>query len=309
MKAVRLMFIMFLVMLLAGVLCPGFLGAASKPPCPAPPPVDRGLYDVLQKARRSLDAGRSRAALKILSAYAAAHPKKKHCHLSFLMGTAHYRLNQPTRAETCFMAAAALRPCAGEVWQNIGAVRCAQGDYAGAAAALSVAYRLESPAVDGWRELGDLYRLAGVPIKAVQAYRNAFGNDPAPEALDLLSDAWLEAHDLEKALANVRTAVNKAPTARRWARIGDICLRRGEHQASLAAYRKAAVLDDGDGRMSLMAGVAALKLARISDAETCFKHALSKASPQSDTARNASECLAALQATKKNAPFNERGMN
>lgn len=297
MKAVRLMFIMFLAMLLAGALWPGFSRAASKPPCPDPPPVGRSLYDVLQKARRSLDADQNRAALKILSAYAVAHPKTKQYHLSFLMGTAHYRLNQPDRAEACFMAAVGLRPCAGEVWQSVGAVRSMQGDYAGAAAALSVAYRLECPAVDGWRKLGDLYRLAGVPLKAVQAYRNAFGNDPAPEALDLLSDAWLEAHDLEKALANVRTAVNKAPTARRWARIGDICLRRGEHQASLAAYRRAAALDDGDGRMSLMAGVAALKLARISDAETCFKHALSKASPRSDTARNAAEYLAALRAT------------
>ena len=198
MKAVRLMFIMFLAMLPAGALWPGFSRAASKPPCPDPPPVDRSLYDVLQKARRSLDAVQNRAALKILSAYAVAHPKTKQYHLSFLMGTAHYRLNQPDRAEVCFMAAAGLRPCAGEVWQSVGAVRSMQGDYAGAAAALSVAYRLESPAVDGWRKLGDLYRLAGVPLKAVQAYRNAFGNDPAPEALDLLSDAWLEAHDLEK---------------------------------------------------------------------------------------------------------------
>ena len=309
MKAVRLIFIMLLVMLLSGSLWAGSPMAASKATCPDPPPVARGLYDVFQKARKSLDAGRSRAALTVLSAYAAAHPGTKHYHLSFLMGTAHYRLNQPARAETCFLAAAGLRPCAGEVWQSIGVVRCARGDYAGAAAALSVAYRLERPAGDGWRKLGDLYRLAGVPIKAVQAYRNAFGNNPDPEALDLLSDAWLEAHDLEKALDTVRLAVNKAPTARRWARIGDICFRQGEHQESLTAYRKAAALDDGDGRMSLMAGVAALKMARLSDAETCFTQALGRAAARSETARDASEYLAAVQASKKNAPFNERGMN
>ncbi|WP_373497927.1 tetratricopeptide repeat protein [Desulfococcus sp.] len=292
------------------VLCmAGPLWAGSRPACPDPPAVDRELYGVLEKARKSLAGGRNRAALELLSAYAAAHPRIRHYHLSFLMGTAHFRLKQPAQAEACFTSAAAILPCRAEAWENIGAVRSAGGNYAGAAAALSVAYRLSPPDRRGWRNLGDLYRLAGVPIQAVQAYRKAFGDDPVPGDLDRLADTWLAARNLEQALESARLAAAKAPTAKRWARVGDICFHLGDLQASIAAYRKGAALDDGDGRMSLKEGMAALKLKRLTDAEACFARTLCNASPESATARDAAKCIEVLQAAKKDAPSSERGMN
>jgi len=296
-------------MLLAGLLPAGFLWAASTASCPDPPPVDRDLYAVLQKAQNCLDAGRHRVALATLSAYAAAHPKIKHYHLSFLMGTASYQTQQFAGAETCFTAAAALRPCAVEAWESVAAARMARTNHAGAAAALAVAFRLSPPDGKGWRQLGDLYRLAGVPREAARAYLKAFGNDAGAAELDLLSDTWLQAHELDKALVAVRLAAGKVPTAKRWARVGDICLNQKKFQESLTAYRNAAAMDDPDGRMSLMAGVAALKLERLSVATDCFSSAIQNAAPKSAVARKASAYLTVLSASQKNASFSERGMN
>jgi tetratricopeptide (TPR) repeat protein len=264
---------------------------------------------VLAAARTSLDAGRAGKALEALSAYAAAHPRQRHYLLHFLMGTALFRLNQPARAEKAFMAAADLIPCRSEVWESIAAVNSGQGNYGAAAAALSVAFRLAPPTREAWRKLGDLYRLAGVPAEAARVYRNALGSDPTPAALDRLADACLAAHDLAAALAAIRRAAEKAPTAGRWARIGQICFLLDQHEPSLDAYRAAAALDDRDGRMSLLAGVAAMKLARPADAEHLFRRALEAAVPESATAESAARGLAALHADNKKAPFQERGVN
>lgn len=299
-----------LILTLIGVWCmAGPLWGGPRPACPDPPAVDRELYGVLEKARKSLSGDRNRAALEILSAYAARHPGRKHYHLSFCMGTVHYRLRQMARAEASFTAAAALLPCRREVWENIGAVRAARSNPAGAAAALSVAYRLSPPDREEWRKLGDLYRLAGVPAKAAQAYRRAFGKDPGPGELDLISDTWLAARNLEQALESARLAAAKAPTGKRWARVGDICFHLGDIQASIAAYRKGAALDDGDGRMSLMEGMAALKLKRLADAEACFARALCKASPESPTARDAAKWIELIEAAQKGGGFAEREIN
>jgi tetratricopeptide (TPR) repeat protein len=293
----------FVGLLMAGCFWAGALRAESLSPCPAPPPADPALFKVLKAAKTSLDAGRAQKALALLSACAEAHPRQRHDLLSFLTGTAHYRLRHPARAEKAFMAAADLMPCRSEVWQSIAAVSCEQGNYGAAAAALSVAFRLAPPTRDEWRKLGDLYRLAGVPAEAARVYRRALGKDPEPAALDRLAGACLAAHDPEAALAAVRRAAEKAPTAKRWARIGQICFLLDQHEASLDAYRAAATLDDRDGRMSLMAGVAAMKLARPTDAEYFFSRALQSAAPKSDTAESAARGLAALQPAQKKSPF------
>jgi len=300
----------WMILMLMGACCTaGPLWAGPLPACPEPPAVDGELFSVLEKARKSMAAGRNRAALEMLSAYAARHPDRQHYHLSFCMGTACYRLRQTARAEDCFTSAAALLPCRPEAWENIGAVRAARGNHAGAAAALSVAYRLSPPDRKGWRNLGDLYRLAGVPRAAARAYLKAFGKDPDPKALDLISDTWLAARNLEQALEAARLAADRAPTVKRWARVGDICFHLGDLQESIAAYRKGAALDDGDGRMSLMEGMVALKLKRLTDAEACFARAMDKAAPKSKTARNAARWMQALQASRKNAASNASGVN
>ena len=144
-----------------------------------------------------------------------------------------------------------------------------------------------------------------MPAKAAQAYRKAFGKAPGPGELDLISETWLAARNLEQALESARLAAAKAPTVKRWARVGDICFHLGDIQASIAAYRKGAALDDGDGRMSLREGMAALKLKRLADAEACFARALCKASPESPTARDAARCIEFIEAAQKGGGFAE----
>ena len=86
-----------------------------------------------------------------------------------------------------------------KIWRLAAWTAIEQKDYGKAAAALEVAFRLEPPASGGWKQLGNLYRLADVPKKAAEAYVSAFGKTPTPGDLDLLAQTYGDAHQMEKA--------------------------------------------------------------------------------------------------------------
>ena len=120
------------------------------------------------------------------------------------------------------------------IWRLAAWIYMEQKDYPRAAAALHVAYRLNPPNPGEWKRLGDLYRLSGVPMKAVDAYEKALGPSPGANDLDLLAETYIAANRMEKALAAAERAVRLKPTAKRWARLGDLCLKcRGVPQSKV----------------------------------------------------------------------------
>jgi len=182
-----------------------------------------------------------------------------------------------------------------EIWRLACWVAMEQKDYSRAAAALEVTYRLEPPEAKEWRRLGDLYRLAGVPLKAADAYQRAFGPDPGAQDLDLLADTYLQGHDLKEAMDAANRAVRKEPSARRWARMGDIYLKAREYEKGMEAFQQAARLDDKGGSMSLKAGYAAWKSEQVAPAKEAFQTALRRAGAEDQTALQASQALSAIR--------------
>ena len=182
-----------------------------------------------------------------------------------------------------------------ELWRLASWAAIHQKEYSRAAAALEVTYRFDPPEAGEWRRLGDLYRLAGVPLKAADAYQRAFGPDPGAQDLDLLADTYLQGHALKEATDAASRVVRKEPSARRWARLGDIYLKAREYGKGMEAFQQAARLDDKGGRMSLKAGYAAWKSEKMAFAKEAFQTALRRAASRDQTARRASQALTAIR--------------
>ncbi len=201
----------------------------------------------------------------------------------------------PRQAEPALQGLLNENPGDVQIWRLASWTAIEQKEYSRAAAALEVTYRLDPPEAGEWRPLGDLYRLAGVPLKAAIAYQHAFGPDPGAQQLDLLADTYLQGHALKEAADAASRVVRKEPSARRWARLGDIYLKAREYGKGMEAFQQAARLDDKGGRMSLKAGYAAWKSEQMAPAKEAFQTALRRAGAEDQTALQASQALSAIR--------------
>ena len=187
-----------------------------------------------------------------------------------------------------------------QIWRLSAWTAIEQKDYGKAAAALEVAFRLDPPKHGDWKRLGNLYRLAGVPRKAAQAYVRAFGETPTAKDLDLLAYTYTEAHQMEYALAAAGRAASLAPTAKRFSRLGRMYITQRDFAKGMAAFQKAAQLDDPGGVNSLRLGYAAWQLDQLASAKTAFQSALQKADSGSQTASKASRALKTIEQVMNN---------
>ena len=187
-----------------------------------------------------------------------------------------------------------------QIWRLAAWTAIEQKDYGKAAAALEVAFRLNPPKPGDWKRLGNLYRLVGVPRKAAEAYVRAFGEAPTARDLDLLAQTHGEAHQMEDALAAAGRAASLAPTAKRFSRLGRMYITQRDFAKGMAAFQKAAQLDDPGGINSLRLGYAAWKLDQLASAKTAFQSVLQKADSGSQAASRASRALKTIdQVIKK----------
>lgn len=193
------------------------------------------------------------------------------------------------------------------LWRLGASLATMDKDYAGAAAALAVAYRLEPPKEAGWRQLADLYRAAGAPLAAIPYYLKAWKGEPKEiKQLDRLAELYMQGHDLEQAAAWSLKAAQTQPTTRRWARTGRIYLEQKAYSQAHDAYRNAAKLEDKrqgqkdqGGRYWLLAGYAAWQNEQLSLAEAAFSNALHSAVKNSSTAKEAVRGLKAVREQRR----------
>lgn len=225
----------------------------------------------------------------------AKQPKPKKTWLKALVQT-YLLLKQGPKAEPVLKRLLAIEPNDATLWRLLAVVGQERSDSASAAAALSIAYGLEPPKkVDGWRRLAELYIAAGAPAQAAVYYERAFGPRPSPKDLDLLARVYIQAREEKAALKNALAAAKAAPTAKRWARVGEIHLHARRYAAALEAFNQAAKLKGGHGRYALLAGQCALQLERYEEALKSLRQAVTMAKKDSSTAKNATRSLRELE--------------
>ena len=191
-----------------------------------------------------------------------------------------------------------------KIWRLAAWTAIEQTAYGKAAAALEVAFRLAPPKSGDWKRLGNLYRLAGIPRKAAEAYVKEFGERPTADNLDLLAYTYQEAHQMDKALEAAALAAKLNPSAKRFSRLGQLHMARQDCAKGMAAFLKAAQLDDSGGVNSLSVGYAAWKLDRLVCAKTAFQSALQKADSASEAASRAKRALKTIEQIMKKKSSN-----
>jgi tetratricopeptide (TPR) repeat protein len=261
----------------------------SKPPDPNIQYEAAALFLAAEKTARALPL------LKEL----AQRPKPKKDWLKALV-QAYLLLKKPGQAEPVLKRLLARQPSDEALWKLLAVIGQERNDPASAAAALSVAYGLEPPKDSGWRRLADLHLAAGAPAKAAAIYKRAFGPKPTAINLDLLARVYLEARDFPAALKTAQAAVKAAPTAKRWARVGEIHLQARRYAPALKAFCRAAKLKGGHGRYALLAGQCAMQLERYEEALESLRLAMAEAKKGSRTAKTAARSLHELERFLKN---------
>jgi tetratricopeptide (TPR) repeat protein len=224
----------------------------------------------------------------------AKQPKPKKTWLKALVQT-YLLLKQGAKAEPVLKRLLAVEPNDATLWRLLAVVGQERNDPASAAAALSIAYGLEPPKPDGWRRLAELYIAAGAPAKAALYYERALAPKASPKDLDLLARVYIQARDGKTALKNALVAAKAAPTAKRWARVGEIHLQARRYAPAMEAFNRAAKLKGGHGRYALLAGQCALQLERYTEALKSLRQAVAMAKKGSATAKNATRSLRELE--------------
>lgn len=127
-------------------------------------------------------------------------------------------------------------------------------DYREAAIALTMVGYLRDLSPREERTLGDLYSLIEVPMLASLRYRNSLTSDAQSEDFERLASALVAAHELDDALASLRSGLRAHPTARLWSLLGDVYYLKRDYDAAAEAFAQVAALDPESGRAHLMIG-------------------------------------------------------
>lgn len=182
-----------------------------------------------------------------------------------------------------------------ELWRLSAMLNLGQGKNSKAAADLEVSYRLAAPAQAKWRTLADLYRMAGVPLKAARYYRMSFGDKPTAKQLNLLAGVYFEANEVEKALQAARASIKLKPTAKSWRFIAQIQMQNKKYAAAIKAYENAAKLAPKNARLKLMAGYCAMQLEDYQQALEHLSQAVARAKPNSKDAKEAKNTISSIK--------------
>ena len=208
-------------------------------------------------------------------------------------------LNKLQEAENTLNKLLAIEPNRKEFWDLAVWLAMEKKEYQRAAAALEVTHRIEAPDADSLKLLGDLYLKSGVPARAAEIYARAFTANPGPVELDILAKTYLAAHKLDLAAQKAAQAAALEPDAGRWTLLGDINLKRRDLAQALAAYKKAAELNDPDGLNSLKVAKIALRLEKLETAEESFQQVIDRAGQDSPAGLEASNGLLTIAKLKQ----------
>jgi len=179
-----------------------------------------------------------------------------------------------TGAERILRRLLGQKPDAKDYWRLLAQVRLKKKDYRGAAAALEIACRVETPRPDELHELANLYFYLNAPLLGAGVLERAYGRKPPSGVCDTLFTAYAQAHRYDRAVAYLDLALNQAPTAGRWLKKGRLLYEAGRYPEAIQALQNCLRLDAGQGEAHLLAALAAWETRDWSGARQAFAAAV-----------------------------------
>ncbi len=112
-------------------------------------------------------------------------------------------------------------------------------------------------------QLGDIYAVINVPIKAAQYYEQALkqgDKEPLSTDYERLASAYLAAHKVPESRQAIKRGLEVADTLQLWSLLGDLDYMDKDYAAALIDFQKCQTLSDDFGRGWLMMGYCALEM-------------------------------------------------
>ena len=145
--------------------------------------------------------------------------------------------------------------------------------YDKAAAAMQVRASLAKASREEIILLGDLYRMAGVPLKAARQYEQLLADMIRPKDVAKVASAYLAARRVDAAIDVLERGVDQHPTFRLWWLLAGAYYEREDFEKALAAFEQCNRSNPTHGRAFLMKGYCALQLDQLAAAEAAFTQA------------------------------------
>jgi tetratricopeptide (TPR) repeat protein len=239
---------------------------------PGPPP-GPSEQRILLQARQSMASKKYSEAQHMLMQFISEKGEKVHYLVFLNLAEAHLKLRQYRQAVATLQQLLGRPEPRPRWWKLLAQVYMQASDYTQAAAAFKIYLELVKPSREEVMRLGDLYRLAGVPLKAARQYEKALQWPIAAGDYEKIATVYLSAHRPDKAVQVLNRAIDRKPSARLWHMLGTIQYNQGEYQQAHEAFRQSFELAQGDGSAALLMGYCALKLNKLDEAATAFESA------------------------------------
>ncbi|WP_419662031.1 tetratricopeptide repeat protein [Desulfosarcina variabilis str. Montpellier] len=159
------------------------------------------------------------------------------------------------------------------LWQVLAHLYMQAKLYDQAAAAMQVRASLTRPTREEIILLGDLYRMAGVPLKAARQYEKLLAENVRPKDVAKVASAYLAARRVDAAIDVLERGVDRHPTFRLWWLLAGAYYEREDFEKALTAFEQCNRCNPKNARAFLMKGYCALQLDQLETAETAFTEA------------------------------------
>jgi tetratricopeptide (TPR) repeat protein len=206
--------------------------------------------------------------------------------------------DRPARARPFLDRLLEDNPAEPRAWDLAYQFAAGQEDYRSAAVFLTIAGYLRPLSRAETFQLGDLYAVIDVPVKAARYYEQAMAQPAGQASVESgrageylrLATAWMSAHRHENARATLKQALGEKETRRLWALLGDLEYLDEDYAAALEAFTRAGNIDPAFGRGWLMMGYCAIELGN----DAAAREHLTRATDFSDQAAAARSLLERL---------------
>jgi tetratricopeptide (TPR) repeat protein len=160
------------------------------------------------------------------------------------------------------------------LWKILADIYINRRDYQNAAAALEIRASLTPPQPDDIRLLGNVYRMARIPLLAARQYETLIPQDARPGDYENASAAYMAAHCPEKAADVLKQGLTRHSGPGMWWLLGNVLYAQEDYRNAFDAYEKCIAEKPEKAEAHLMMGYCALQTDRPETARKCFSKAL-----------------------------------
>ncbi len=159
------------------------------------------------------------------------------------------------------------------MWQLLTHLYIDRKDYAKAAAAMEIQLSLFTASPEQIEQLGDLYQMAGVPLKAARQYEKLLARALHPQKVEKTASAYLDARKADAAIDVLKKGIAHRATPFMWWLLASAYYDLEKFDEAMEAFERCICSDPKNGEAHLMMGYCALRLERFAKAQSAFTQA------------------------------------